>query len=201
MSHLCIITTHFWSMLYHCWVTVFMETFWKTVKRNGGWVRWDMTIQVTWIIIMFLCKHIGAADIPSLNQASLNLINVRNLVLNFLWCQLHWIMLSQKANRILGCTERGVASRVRKVIVPFCFLLVRPHLECCIQAWDSRCRAVGAGPEESHKDAQSTFPRRKPEGFELLCAGGEKAPGRRVLNGAFHCLKGVYKQDGDQVFA
>ena len=42
---------------------------------------------------------------------------------------------AQKANCILGCTNRGVGSRWREGIVPLCSDLVRPHLECRIQGW------------------------------------------------------------------
>jgi len=60
------------------------------------------------------------------------------------------------ANCILGCIQSSVASKARGGILPFCTVLVRPHLEHCIHMWSPQYRRdvdpLGVYPEKGRKN-------------------------------------------------
>ncbi|KFV95979.1 hypothetical protein N327_12984, partial [Fulmarus glacialis] len=114
-------------------------------------------------------------------------------------------LTAQKANRILGCIKRSMASRSREVILLLYPTLMRPHLEYCVQLW---------GPQhKTDTDLLKQVQRRATKmtgGLEHLPyedrlreLGLSGLKNRRLqgdLIAAFQYLEGAYRKDREGLF-
>ncbi|PKU46247.1 hypothetical protein llap_3471 [Limosa lapponica baueri] len=117
---------------------------------------------------------------------------------------------AQKANRILACIRRSVASRSRETILPLYSALVRPHLEYCVQLWGapnirktwtcwntSSSRATNGHKDNQRAGAPLSYEDRL---RELGLFHLEKRRLRGDPIAAFQHLKEAHRRDGEGQF-
>lgn len=86
-----------------------------------------------------MCQYrLGKAPVESLLERNSEEKDLGILGENKLLVNQQFALVAKKAKRTLGWIRKSIASHSKEVILPLYLALVRPHLEYCVQFWDSQ---------------------------------------------------------------